>query len=106
MKKTVSGFLLVVWCAILAAGCGVIAHGPVTAPIVVEQRGPVAGGTATGRSKVGRAQAHGILIFATGDASISAAMKNGGITRIHHVDSLTTNFFGVYATYETIVYGE
>src|SRR5687768_1115738 len=106
MTKTVSSFLVALTCATLTAGCGVMAHGPVTGPIVIDQRGPVAAGTATGRSKVGRAQAHGILIFATGDASISAAMKNGGITRIHHVDSLTSNYFGVYATYETIVYGE
>ena len=39
----------------------------------------------------------------TGDASISAAMKNGGITRVHHVDNETTNLLGIYAKYVTIV---
>lgn len=92
--------------AALLAGCGVIAHGPVTAPITLDQRGPVAMGSATGRAKVGRAEAYGILIFSQGDASISAAMKAGGITRVHHVDNETMNIMGVYAKYTTIVYGE
>jgi hypothetical protein len=33
-------------------------------------------------------------------------MRNGGITRIHHVDHETSNILGVYAKYTTIVYGE
>ncbi len=95
--------------AVLSAGfltgC-TIGHAPVTALITLEERGPVAMGTAAGQSKVGRAEAWGILVFATGDASIRAAMKNGGITRVHHVDHETTSWFGVYSTYTTIVYGE
>ncbi|PYN11407.1 MAG: protein trl [Candidatus Rokuibacteriota bacterium] len=55
---------------------------------------------------MGRAEAWGIVVFATGDASISAAAKNGGITRIHHVDHETMNILGFYAKYTTIVYGE
>jgi TRL-like protein family len=46
------------------------------------------------------------MVYATGDASISAAMANGGITRIHHVDQETTNILGIYAKYVTIVHGE
>jgi len=45
-------------------------------------------------------------VYATGDASISAAMRNGKITRIHHVDHETFSILGVYAKYTTIVYGE
>jgi len=41
-----------------------------------------------------------------GDASIQAAMQNGGITKIHHVDYKVTSVLGVYATYTTVVYGE
>jgi len=33
-------------------------------------------------------------------------MKNGGITRIHHIDYETLGILGVYAKYTTIVYGE
>jgi TRL-like protein family len=56
--------------------------------------------------KVGKAEAWGILVFATGDASISAASANGGISRIHHVDHETLNILWLYAKYTTIVYGE
>jgi TRL (tRNA-associated locus)-like protein len=92
-------------CMAVFTGCA-IGHGPVTAPITIDMKGPVSAGSAAGSSKVGRAEAWGILVYATGDASISAAMKNGGITRIHHVDHETQNFFGFYAKYTTIVYGE
>jgi hypothetical protein len=40
----------------------------------------------------------------TGDASITVAATNGGINRIHPVE--TTNILGIYAKYTTIVYGE
>jgi TRL-like protein family len=56
--------------------------------------------------KVGKAEAWGIVLVAMGDASISAAAQNGGITRIHHVDHETMNILGIYAKYTTIVYGE
>jgi hypothetical protein len=92
-------------CCTFLTGC-VVAHGPVTAGITLDQKGPVSYGPATGSSKIGRAEAWGILVYATGDASISAAMKNGGITRVHHVDNETTNLLGIYAKYVTIVYGE
>jgi hypothetical protein len=92
-------------CAVVLTGC-TYAHAPVTAGIVIDMKGPVSAGTAAGQSKVGRAEAYGILVFATGDASISAAMKNGGITRIHHVDHDSMSILGLYAKYITIVYGE
>jgi len=92
--------------AVFLTGCTAVAHGPVTAPITIDMKGPVSSGTAAGSSKVGRSEAWGILIYATGDASISAAMKNGGITRIHHVDHESMNILGIYAKYTTKVYGE
>ena len=58
-------------------GCSAVGHGPVTALVTVDMKGPVSAGPAAGSSKVGRAEAWGILVYATGDASISAAMKNG-----------------------------
>jgi len=99
-------FTFAVTCATLLTGCAVVGHAPVTAPITLNERGPVSAGTAPGQSKVGRATAVGIVLFAHGDASISAAMANGGITRIHHVDHETLNILGLYAKYTTIVYGE
>ncbi len=80
--------------------------GPVIAPVTVAMKGPVSAGPAAGSPKVGRADAWGLLLFATGDASISAAMQNGGITRIHHVDHETLNILWLFAKYTTIVHGE
>jgi hypothetical protein len=42
---------------------------------------------------------------ATGDASITAAAKAGGITKVSHVDSTASDILLVYAEYCTIVYG-
>jgi TRL (tRNA-associated locus)-like protein len=106
MNKLARRLTFAVLSASFLTGCAAIGHAPVTGLITLEEKGPVAMGTAAGSSKVGRAEAWGILVFATGDASIRTAMRNGGITRVHHVDHETTSWFGVYSTYTTIVYGE
>jgi hypothetical protein len=74
--------------------------------IYTDLKGPVAMGTATGSSKVGEAKATSIVGVALGDASIETAMKNGGITKVHHVDTKVKNILGVYAEYTTVVFGE
>ncbi len=74
--------------------------------LYTDLKGPVAVGDAAGSSKTGTAKATAIIGIATGDASIATAMANGGITKIHHVDTHVTNILGIYATYETVVYGE
>jgi hypothetical protein len=101
----VKSLALAVSCAALTAGCAV-ANGPVFAPVTFNMKGPVAAGPAPTSPKTGRAEAFGIVLFATGDASISAAASNGGITNIHHVDHETLSILGIYAKYTTIVYGE
>ena len=99
-------------CAVLAlslvafSGCSVVALGPVPGAITIDQMGPVAVGPARTAPKMGMAQAQGILLVSWGDASISAAQRAGNITTIHHVDCKTLNVLGIYARYETIVYGE
>ncbi|MFO7155537.1 MAG: TRL-like family protein [Pseudomonadota bacterium] len=58
-------------------------------------------------TKMGEACASSILgAVAQGDASIRAAAEKGGITKIAYVDSRSTNVFGIYAKYCTIVWGE
>ena len=57
-------------------------------------------------AKKGEACASSILGWVgTGDASITAAAKAGGITKISHVDSTASDILGVYAEYCTLVYG-
>ncbi|HBO59397.1 MAG TPA: hypothetical protein DD624_05765 [Alphaproteobacteria bacterium] len=56
--------------------------------------------------KRGEATQTGIILFSSGDSSIEAAMKNGNITRVHHVDYKTTTVLFLYTKQTTIVYGE
>jgi hypothetical protein len=87
-------------------GC-VMTGGPVYAPLMLDMKGPMeVGDGSAGCSKVGVAEASGIILFASGDASIKAAMENGGITKVHHVDYEVMNILGWYATWKTVVYGE
>ena len=80
---------------------------PLVGSIYTNLRGPVAVTASTGTSKVGQATAKSILGWiATGDASIEAACKEAGITRIHHVDYQVTSILSFFATYTVLVYGE
>ena len=74
--------------------------------VYTQAQGPVAVGDASGSEKVGTSMSTAIICIATGDASIEAAMQNGGIKKIHHVDYKVLSVLGVYATYTTVVYGE
>lgn len=56
--------------------------------------------------KIGKATTKGIILYTSGDNSIKAAMENGGIKKIHHVDFDVTNIFNLYSKVTTIVYGE
>ena len=57
--------------------------------------------------KVGTAECMCILgLVATGDCGINEAMRNGGITKVQHVDWSVRNVLGIVAEYQTIVYGE
>jgi len=88
------------------SGCTTRAIGPVMAAVTVDEKGPVSMGDVNAGTKVGMSKAEGILVVAYGDASIAAAMKDGGLTKVHHVDNETFNVLGIYARYRTIVYGE
>jgi hypothetical protein len=46
-------------------------------------------------------------LFAFGDAGINAAMQNGGIKKVRHVDHTVQHFlYAIFARNKTIVYGE
>ena len=57
-------------------------------------------------AKVGKAETKSIILFTSGDNSIKAAMANGGIKKVHHVDFDMVNIFNLYSKMTTIVYGE
>ena len=64
--------------------------------------------TAKSMSKVGQASCSSYLwLVAVGDCSTTAAMKNGDISKIHHVDYKGKSFlFGLYIEDTLTVYGE
>lgn len=92
--------------AIVLSGCAT-AMAPVNGFLYSNVIGPVAvTGSADTPTKVGRSHARSIFgLYATGDASIDTAARNGGITKIHHVDHESQVILGVIADYTTIVYG-
>ena len=57
-------------------------------------------------AKMGVATATGIVCFTQGDASLRAAMDNGAIKKVHHVDYKVKNIFGIIGSTSTIVWGE
>ncbi len=65
------------------------------------------GDNSVSSTKVGTAMSQSYLgLIAVGDSSIQTAAKNGGITKISHVDWKVKNFLGFIGEYTTIVYGE
>lgn len=55
----------------------------------------------------GEAVSKGVLgLFAWGDASVAAAVQEGGISEPRHIDYEYFNFLGVYQSFTTIVYGD
>ena len=58
-------------------------------------------------SKVGRASAQSVLfLVATGDASVEAAARDGGLTVINHLDvENEVILFGLFSKTTTIAYG-
>ncbi len=102
MKKLLG---IVVLASLLSSCAYVMA--PATGFVYTDVQAPLAVTSNEGSSKVGSAQITSILgIVATGDASIQAAAKSAGITKIHHVDYKATNILGIYGEYTVLVYGE
>ena len=104
MRRILMSLVAGVSAIVLFGGCAGVT--PMNGSLYTDLKGPVAVGDASGSSKTGTAKATAIIGIATGDASIEAAMANGGITKIHHVDSKVKNILGIYAEYTTVVYGE
>jgi hypothetical protein len=57
--------------------------------------------------KMGEATCKSVLgLVAWGECSIDEAMKNGQLTKIHHVDQLTMSIAFIYSEYTVKAYGE
>lgn len=93
--------------ALTLASCSTISTG---AGIGMLYTGTSEGQVATSNTvgtKVGSSSSTGVLgLVVVGDASIQAAANKAGIKKISHVDIKKTSVLGLFAKYETIVYGE
>lgn len=108
MKRITGHLCMAAFIGMLVTGCAAnpffgLAVTKVHAP-TINLTTPVNANTAT---KVGEAYCRNILgLVALGDASLDTAMKNGGITRIHHVDCKYEVYLGVYSRFTIVAYGE
>ena len=69
-------------------------------------KGAVSVGKCESYSKIGKSSQSTLFgLISKGDSSIKNAMKNGEITKIHHVDYEIKSFLG-FIMYTTVVYGE
>jgi hypothetical protein len=103
MRK-VFGPALAALVALSAMGCMAV-YSPAIGVLYAEVYGPIDAGTAVG-NKEGVSCAQSILgLVATGDASIKAAARDGGITKIDSVDHYTRNILGILGEFCTIVRG-
>ena len=94
-------------CALLFTSCAMNNQAVQVGYVYQSQKSPGMVTSNTLGSKVGTAEATSISgIVSTGDASINAAAKAGGIKKVSHVDYETSNILGIYAKHTTIVYGE
>ena len=90
--------------AMMLAGC---VKSPLVGGIYTDVKDGLAVTGNAGSSKVGTAEAKGYVgVVALGDASIQAAAREAGITRIHHVDYQSFNDAATTAIYTIIVYGD
>ncbi|MBX3025071.1 TRL-like family protein [bacterium] len=99
------------WMMMLTAASAlfVSACQPVMSPAIglfyADVKGPIAA-TSTAGTKQGQSCARSILgIVATGDASIEAAKRAGGIREVSSVDHHTTNMLGIVGDFCTVVTG-
>jgi hypothetical protein len=100
MKK----LLIISTLSLTLIGC---AHSPVNGMITMVKWDGGVSNPEVSSIKTGKSCAKSILgVFASGDASIETAKKNGGISRVASVDHETTNIMHFYGQYCTIVTGE
>jgi hypothetical protein len=106
---TMNKFVALAALASFAVGCSPIPVGSlysnVEYPSGINQ--VQAGGAGKTGTKSGEACVSGILVLvATGDASLDAAKKAGGITDVHSVEVKSTNILGIINSVCTIVHGQ
>jgi len=92
---------------LLLSGCAAIPTNSGTGFLYTETQDAVTATESETGTKEGRACARNILgLFLTGDSSIQAAKRDGGITEVSSVDRDVDVILGVYGKNCTVVRGE
>ncbi|MBW1689996.1 MAG: hypothetical protein DRG87_00665 [Deltaproteobacteria bacterium] len=105
MRKRAFKFLLFV--AVLGVlfcyGCGVVYTNVQTPMPTINLQA-----NAASQTKAGKATCYTyVWVVTVGDCSVATAMKNGGLTKIHHIDTEIKSILGgIYARHTIMVYGE
>ncbi|GBD25749.1 hypothetical protein HRbin30_01073 [bacterium HR30] len=103
MKKR--GFVFAALLPLLLAACQPVVS-PLMGGLYIDLKGPITATEGASATKQGRACAQNILgLVATGDASIDAAARAGGIKQIVSVDFESNHILGIIGTFCTIVKG-
>jgi hypothetical protein len=103
MKKWLLSIALVV--PFFVAGCQPVAS-HLIGLLYTNVKGPVNATEASGGTREGKACAQTILgLVATGDASIEAAMRAGGIKQASSVNYEANHILGIVGTFCTVVRG-
>ena len=103
MKKIIGGLAL----ATLMGGCIVAPFQPPMGIVSVVKAPLSTEGNFNAGSKSGEASVVSILgIVSTGDCSIDAAVKDGGLSKVNHLDYDYLNILGIYQKATIIAYGE
>ena len=107
-KKNLILVLAMIVTAGLFMGCSAMVGGHAVGMLYSDYDGPAGIGAQNVQdTKKGEATCVSYLgMVAMGDCSLQAAMDNGGITRVHHVDYHNYSILGIIAEYTTTVYGE
>ena len=105
MKKGILNALMVaaVLGILLSYGCGAVYTNVQTPMPTINLQA-----NAASQTKVGKATCTTYVWFVTvGDCSVATAMKNGGLAKIHHIDTeIKSILAGIYARHTIVVYGE
>lgn len=101
--------IVILFCAAHLTGCFAVTQSPALGVLYTDAAAPITATSTAPSDKMLKGTATVTSYFglvATGDASIAAAAKSAGITKIHIVDYHSKNILGIVAEYTVIVYGE
>ncbi|MDD7472795.1 MAG: TRL-like family protein [Bdellovibrionota bacterium] len=99
MKKLLLVLILILAGCATSAPMGMV-YTEVKLPVNVTSNGQA-------YARTGVAECKSILgLVAFGDCSIESAKKQGGVSRVYHVDWEARNILGILGEYRLVVYGE